>query len=68
MQVEAYRIDGDVGSSMMGGGFGGCMINLAHRSRIPHVQEQLEAHYMAETSIRPSIFPVELSDGVSVVR
>ncbi|MBN1952941.1 MAG: galactokinase [Bacteroidales bacterium] len=62
--VEIARKNPDVlGARMMGGGFGGCTINLIRKGCTePFIQEVLK-EYPAQTGINPIIYRVKISDG-----
>lgn len=55
-----------LGSRMMGGGFGGCSINLI-KKRSGNILEQIINNYQIRFNIKPSIYFVNISDGVKVI-
>ncbi len=57
--------DGIVGSRMMGGGFGGCTINLIKSDSIDSVIAKIEKAYFSKYGINPECHFVELVDGVN---
>jgi len=61
----AHRQQGVLGSRMMGGGFGGCTINLM----VPDAQEEFIAgvarEYQDETGIAPELYKVTVGNGAS---
>ncbi|MEM9917385.1 MAG: galactokinase [Bacteroidota bacterium] len=55
-----------LGARMMGGGFGGCTLNLIHKDAIDLVYEQLAPAFEAVYGLRPDRHIVQLRDGVSL--
>lgn len=56
-----------VGSRMMGGGFGGCTINLVKYKEVDSFMKKTRASYKQVTGIEPDIFAVEIVDGTGLV-
>ena len=55
-----------LGARMMGGGFGGCTINLIHKKakkEIPKIVKE----YELEFNIKPSVYSIKLSGGVQII-
>ncbi|WP_207491948.1 galactokinase [Aridibaculum aurantiacum] len=52
-----------VGSRQMGGGFGGCTINLIHKNDWAGVVQRITAAYKAHFKIEPEVYEVATSDG-----
>jgi len=61
------QLDYVYGSRMMGGGFGGCTINLLERNEEVQFHHIITEGYKAQTGIKPDIYFVELTDGAKVV-
>ena len=59
------ELDYVVGSRMMGGGFGGCTINLLKTDRLEEFTEQVAEAYRAAFGKRPEIVPVNVVDGTA---
>jgi len=53
-----------IGSRMMGGGFGGCTLNLISNDRIGAFSEKVKAKYFGTFKKEPDFYPVNLSEGV----
>lgn len=53
-----------IGSRMMGGGFGGCTINLIATDRIGAFSEKIKANYFATFKKEPDFYPVNIVQGV----
>jgi len=56
-----------LGARMMGGGFGGCTINLVRKEAIPDLISEVSAKYEAKTGKRPKVYVAETEAGVGVV-
>ena len=52
---------------MMGGGFGGCSINLVQMSRIEDFTLQVEKAYMKKFGQRPFVYQVYTEKGTSEI-
>lgn len=62
--VDATRkMDFVLGSRMMGGGFGGCTINLIEKGFEERFQKEITQFYLDKTGITAEVFKVNLSDG-----
>ena len=57
--------DGISGARMMGGGFGGCTINLVEREKLDRFIEQMTEGYQQATGLLPVIHVIQPDDGVS---
>jgi len=53
------------GARMMGGGFGGCTINLIQKDAVKAFQEKVLDQYIATFHIAPEFYLVKLVDGVA---
>lgn len=56
-----------LGSRMMGGGFGGCTLNLIKRDFVEAFKMQIQKKYELEFQLIPDFFMVQLSDGARQV-
>lgn len=63
----AHTIDGVIGARMMGGGFGGCTINLVEDQYLELFKEQISAHYEKETGNEIKIYQAKVSEGTHLV-
>ena len=61
---EALKIDGILGSRMMGGGFGGCTLNLIEKATTTNFKDKISKIYNLRFGIEPEIYIVNLSQGV----
>jgi galactokinase len=55
-----------IGARMMGGGFGGCTINLI-KNNSEEVIETIVKAYQSKFNIKPSVYQVNIEDGVRVL-
>lgn len=63
--VEATKeLDFVLGSRMMGGGFGGCTINLLHQDKLNEFIDNISATYEEQFNIKLSSILVNIGDGV----
>lgn len=56
-----------LGARMMGGGFGGCTLNLIHKENLEETIEDICQHYKSETGIEASPYYVKISEGVELL-
>lgn len=59
------NMDDVPGARMMGGGFGGCTINLVKRSGIEKFESVIKTEYQKITGIKPHIYLVKIIDGAT---
>lgn len=62
--AKAKKAKGVLGSRMMGGGFGGCTINLVHNDYLSDFQSFIKVAYQQTYDIDLPIYIVQLTDGV----
>lgn len=60
---DIAKEDGVTGSRIMGGGFGGCTINLVKNDLYSHFIEDVKAKYSARYGKEPKIYDVVIKDG-----
>jgi len=58
-------LDFVLGARMMGGGFGGCTINLIQKNKKDEFQKMIIEEYQLKTGITPIIYFVKISNGIS---
>lgn len=56
---------GVLGARMMGGGFGGCTLNLIRKDRVDYFRGWVYEKYVAQFEKEPDFYSVNLSGGVS---
>jgi galactokinase len=65
LMVElAEEAKGLYGARMMGGGFGGCTINLVHKDCVAPFKEQVRDGYERSTGRTPAIYDCSAAGGV----
>lgn len=60
------ELEGVMGSRMMGGGFGGCTINLIKSDRVDDAIAALVADYKKETGITAEVYQLHIGHGVHI--
>jgi len=63
----ASNINGVIGSRMMGGGFGGCTINLVERNAVPLFEKMINEKYQTPEGKKPQIIEVVIEDGTHLL-
>ena len=63
--VELARQQGALGARMMGGGFGGCVINLMKKESREETIQRIVQLYQRTYDLAPEIYELALSEGVS---
>ncbi|MDQ0064832.1 galactokinase [Chryseobacterium lathyri] len=65
MVKETLKENGVLGARIMGGGFGGCSINLIKNENIKDVIEKISEKYKADFDIEMKVYHVKISDGIN---
>jgi len=60
-------LDYVLGSRMMGGGFGGCTLNIVKDENIDELIEKISAEYLKEFGIKLDAYTVETANGTSII-
>ncbi len=63
----AQSFNGVIGSRMMGGGFGGCTINIVAQSEVEQFKLEITKHYEQTTGNKAAVYEVSVMDGTGVV-
>jgi galactokinase len=63
----AAELPGVFGSRMMGGGFGGCAINLVQKNFLENFKSKINEKYYAHTGNKIKIYDVSIVGGTSLV-
>lgn len=63
----ALRLPGVLGARMMGGGFGGCTLNLVLRDEAAPFKSALARAYQQRFGVDPPFYQVSMVDGVSLL-
>ena len=64
--VGLAKTNGVTGARMMGGGFGGCTINLINKTRVSSFKESVREMYFTRFGASPLFYHVKPSDGVTL--
>ncbi|WP_126972535.1 galactokinase [Gynurincola endophyticus] len=64
---RASYIDGVLGSRMMGGGFGGCTINLVEKQALEEFQKSMTKSYLQLFKIEPEIYILDAANGAEKI-
>jgi galactokinase len=67
LAAKAQELPQVVGARMMGGGFGGCTLNLMKTQFLEDFKKLILESYQAAFQIEPDFIAVTLSDGASVI-
>ncbi len=67
LQRVAVAQDGVAGARIMGGGFGGCTINLVRSDAVARVTGAVTEAYKKEYGLVPEFYPVNIADGTHLV-
>lgn len=59
--------EGVLGSRMMGGGFGGCTINLVRKNHVQEFEQFIKDEYKKLTDIQAEVYVTTIGDGTSIV-
>lgn len=59
--------DGVYGSRMMGGGFGGCTINLVEKSAVEEFMDEIQNKYKEKVGEDVEIYQASISDGTKLI-
>lgn len=65
--AESLGHDDILGSRMMGGGFGGCTINIMAKNTKDNLVKRLSESYVRKFNKEISVYPVEIGSGAKVV-
>jgi galactokinase len=64
---QSWKLPGVLGSRMMGGGFGGCTINLISNVQMQNFQSEIYSAYKEKFDIEADFIPVTLSEGARIL-
>jgi galactokinase len=63
----AKKSEDVLGARMMGGGFGGCTINIVKQENIESFSESIAAYYLEKTGVKLEIYTVKITDGTGLI-
>lgn len=64
---EAKKHPEIIGARLMGGGFGGCTINIIKKEALQKVIAEIQEAYLNQFSISAEVYVVEISDGTDSI-
>ena len=64
---EAWKVNGVLGSRMMGAGFGGCTVSIVYNSAVSEFIQKVGESYEKRTGIRAEFYVVETGDGAKIL-
>jgi len=64
---EARQNPNVIGARMMGGGFGGCTINIVKKGELKHYAENVSKAYMKKFNKACSVYYINLSEGTHII-
>jgi galactokinase len=64
----AKDVDGVIGSRMMGGGFGGCTINLVRTESVDQFTDIIKEKYREKTGREASVYVTTISEGTHLLK
>ncbi len=62
----AHTTDGVIGARMMGGGFGGCTLNLVEINKVQDFISEINQRYHSATNNTPEIYTVNVQGGTKI--
>ncbi len=67
LAAKAQEMPEVLGSRMMGGGFGGCTINLVKKDALELFESKINQAYFEKFGIHPESIPVKIGDGARLI-
>lgn len=64
---RAGFIDGVMGSRMMGGGFGGCTINIVKKDAVENFTQKIQAAFQQLFKVEPYVYVTQIEDGAKAI-
>lgn len=61
---NALQYEGVLGARIMGGGFGGCSINLIQENKAEEVIKAINEKYLGQFNIQMKVYHVKISEGI----
>lgn len=63
----ALSMEGVAGARMMGGGFGGCTINLVRKDRLDSFIQEITHAYLEKWDVKPNLYRINIVDGAELI-
>lgn len=67
LEETARKLDEVIGARMMGGGFGGCTINLVEKEGTETFLRKIQQTYKSKTGIDMDFYIVQIADGTRII-
>jgi galactokinase len=67
LATEARTLPSVAGARMMGGGFGGCTINIVQADAVDSFSQHMQKAFAAKFSKTPEVYVTQVEDGVKIV-
>jgi galactokinase len=64
---RAQMVEGVVGSRMMGGGFGGCTINIVQADAVDHFTQAIQKSFSGLFKKTPEVYVTQIEDGAKLL-
>jgi len=65
--AQAKLFDGVIGARQMGGGFGGCTINIVKTDLIENFSTSIRDSYKKQFDVMPEIYITQIEDGAKII-
>jgi galactokinase len=65
--AQAKLLDGVMGARQMGGGFGGCTINIVRSVEVEHFSSYITDRYKEKFAVTPLIYVTQIEDGAKII-
>ncbi len=65
---QTKKIDGVIGARMMGGGFGGCTVNLINSNKTPEIVSKIKENYKSNFGINLKAIIAKPGSGIKVIK
>jgi galactokinase len=66
--AESKKIPGVLGARMMGGGFGGCTINIVETSQVDNFILKISESYKKQFNVKMNTYVVSIQDGTGLIK
>jgi galactokinase len=67
LAAEARNIKAVIGARMMGGGFGGCTINIVQADAVDSFTDHMQQAFASKFNKTPEVYVTQIEDGVKVI-
>jgi len=68
LQSIAIKTEGCAGARMMGGGFGGCTINLVREGQVEQFKKKISSEYLSKFKMNPEISEYLITNGADIYK